>query len=171
MPIAARTKVVIEEPCLRTPSITFSYKGPNPQDIYKKIKKLLPVIFKVDEHDIEEREFMWDRSTPQEKFRMVLVFIKEFDSNNYMEVEITLDGMTKPSREFGKEGEASIEIGAKLRAEYPQETFIERLFYSIFKRIYGHPEEKREKYKHMCSELVNTFSDELRSFLNILATG
>lgn len=172
MPIAARTKLVIEESCLRTPSLTFTYKGPNPQDIYKKVKKLLPTIFKVDEHDIEEREFLWDRSTAEEKFKMVLDFIKEFDPNSYMEVGISLNGSTKPSKEFGKEGEATITVEAKFRVEYPQETFWQRsIFYDVYRRLLRRDERERKEYKHKCSELVNLFCDELRSFLNILATG
>jgi hypothetical protein len=172
MPVAARTKVVIEESCLRAPSLTFTYKGPNPQDIYKKVKKLLPTIFKVDEHDIEEREFLWDRSTAEEKFKTVLNFIKEFDPTSYMEVQISLEGFAKPSKEFGREGEATITVEAKFRVEYPQETFWQRsIFFNIYQKLIGKSEKERKEYKHKCLELVNLFCDELRSYLNILATG
>lgn len=173
MPIAARTKLVIEEPCLRAPSVTFSYTGPNPQDIYKKIKKLIPSIFKVDEHDIEEREFMWDRGAAEEKFRAVLNFIKEFDPYSYMEVEVSLNGSAKPSKEFGKEGSASIEVLAKFRIEYPQETLWQRsIFYDFYRSLIRRTKKnERERCKQTCAELVRTFCDELRSFLNILAAG
>lgn len=172
MPIAARTKLVVEESCLRTPSLTFTYKGPNPQDIYKKIKKLLPTVFKIDESDIEEREFLWDRSTAEEKFKSVLNFVKEFDPNSYMEVEIDLNGFAKPSKEFGKEGEATITVEAKFRVEYPQEKIWQRsIFYGIFRKFFGKEEKERKEYKRKCSELVNLFCDELRSYLNILVTG
>jgi hypothetical protein len=172
MPIAARTKIVVEESCLRTPSLTFTYKGPNPQDIYKKVKKLLPTIFKVDEHDIEEREFLWDRSTPEEKFKTVLNFVKEFDPTSYMEVQISLEGFAKPSKEFGKEGEATITIESKFRVEYPQETFWQRsIFFSIYQKLFGKSGKEIKEYKKKCSELVNLFCDELRSYLNILVKG
>lgn len=171
MPIAARRKLVIEEPCLRVPSLIFTYKGPNPQNIYKEVKKLIPTVFKVDERDIEEREFSWDRTTAEEKFKMTLNFIKEFDPNCYMETVININGSTKPSEEFGREGEATVVVEAKFRVEYPQETLFERsIFYDIYRRIFHRAHQKeRTGYKRMCSELMNTFCDELRSYLNILA--
>ncbi len=172
MPVLARSKVVIEEPCLRTPTVSFEYKGPNPQEIYKKIKKLIPVVFKIDEHEIEERNFLWDRSSSEEKFRTTFNFIKEFDQENYAEINIHLEGKARPSKDFGKEGEAKVTVDAKVRTEYPHETLTQRIIFGIYRRMLGGVHAKRRaEYRKRCSELVSTFCEELKSFLNILLGG
>jgi hypothetical protein len=179
MPIFARTKLVIHDDCLVPPGgpavhpsfIDLEYKGPNPQNIYPEIKKLLLKIFRVDEKDLQEREFSWDRSKEEEKFKVRLDLIKDFDSFSFMEVETSLSGTARPSKAFGKEGEVKIRIDAWVRTEYPQDTIWQRsLFYELFRTLWHKLiyEDTRKKYLSKCRELVTMFATELKSFLNIL---
>jgi hypothetical protein len=174
MPVFARTKLVIHDDCLVPPEpsfITLNYSGPNPQKIYPYIKKLMLTIFKADEKDLQEREFFWDRSKAEEKFKVKFDLIKDLDTFSFMEVEVSLEGNVKPSKEFGKEGEVKLKIEAWIRTEYPQDTIWQRsLLYEMF-RVFYHKviyEETRKRYKEECKELVGRFATELKSFLNLL---
>jgi hypothetical protein len=128
-------------------------------------------IFRVDEKDLQEREFSWDRSKEEEKFKVRLDLIKDFDSFSFMEVETSLSGTARPSKAFGKEGEVKIRIDAWVRTEYPQDTIWQRsLFYELFRTLWHKLiyEDTRKKYLSKCRELVTMFATELKSFLNIL---
>jgi hypothetical protein len=180
MPVFARTKLTIHDDCLAPAPgsvmpgreyITLSYTGPNPQNIYFQIKKLFSTIFKAEEREIQEKEFFWDTSKPEQVFKVKFEMVKDFDVFTFMQVNVDLSGTAKPSREFGKEGHAEIRIEGWLRTEYPQDTLWQRsLFYEFFrvlhyKLIY---KDTRQKYKERCVELINHFQSELKSFLNIL---
>ncbi len=180
MPIFARTKLVIHEDCLAPAPgsplpggsiITLTYNGPNPQNLYQQIKKLIVAVFAIPEREILEREYLWDRSKPDEVFRVVFEFVKDLDAFSFIEVVVTLSGVAKPSRHFGKEGNAEVRIEGRLRTEYPQDTVWQRsLIYEMF-RVFYHRfiyEEKRKKYKQECWNLINRLQNELKSFLNIL---
>lgn len=179
MPIFARTKLVIHDDCLIPPGgpgvypsfITLNYSGPNPQKIYYQIKKLLLTIFKVDKKDLQEKEFSWDRSEKEEKFKVKFDLIKDLDVFSFIEVSVDLEGVAKPSKAFGKEGRAKIVIDAWLRTEYPQDTIWQRsLLYEFFRVLYHKLiyQNTRKKYLEKCRELVSLFTTELKSFLNIL---
>jgi len=174
MPIFAKTKLVIHEDCLRTRSITLSYQGPNPQNLYREIKKLLSTVLQLEEHEVEEREFSWDRSTAEEKFRVTFYAVKDFDLNTYMEMIVRLEGEAKPSKEFGKEGFAKVVLESRIRTEYPQDTFWQRsLIYELFRSFYHKViySSARERYREECAKLTNLIYEKLRSFLNLLPKG
>ncbi|MEM5801926.1 MAG: hypothetical protein QXQ18_00875 [Candidatus Aenigmatarchaeota archaeon] len=180
MPVFARTKLVIHDDCLSpapgsplpgAATISLKYTGPNPQNLYEQIKKFIVAVFAIPEKDILEREFFWDRSKPDEVFRVTFEFVKDLDAFSFMEIIISLSGVAKPSRHFGKEGSAEIRIEGRLRTEYPQDTLWQRsLLYEMF-RVFYHKiiyEEKRKKYKEECWNLINKLQNEIKSFLNIL---
>jgi hypothetical protein len=180
MPVFARKKLVIHEDCLSpapgsiTPGrsfITLNYTGPNPQNLYHQIKKLLNTIFKIDESEIQEKEVRWDRSKTKEEFSVKFEMMKDLDLNSFIHINVELSGTAKSSKEFGKEGNAKIKIEPFLRTEYPQDTFWQRsLIYEMFRMFYHRViyKETREKYKKKCVELVKHFQSELKSFLNLL---
>ncbi len=174
MPVFARTKLMIHEDCLAPPGapfITMSYAGPNPQNIYTEMKKLFATIFNAEERELQERDFSWDKSSPNEKFSVKFELIRDMDTFSFMQIIIDLSGETKPSREFGKEGTANIRIEGRLRTEYPQDTIFQRsLIYEWF-RVFYHRfiyEETRKRFKDQCREMINQFHYQLKSFLNIL---
>ncbi len=179
MPVFARTKLVIHEDCLAPAPgsplpgreiITLNYTGPNPQNIYPEIKKLFTTIFKVEEKDVIEREVFWN---PDGSFKVAFEVVKDLDKFSFMQFNIDLDGVAKPSREFGKEGSVKIKIEALLRTEYPQDTIWQRsLFYEIF-RVFYHKivyDKIRAKYKEQCAQLAKNFQEALKSFFNVLRT-
>lgn len=180
MPVFARTKLLIHEDCLQPAPgsgmpgreyLTLAYTGPNPQNIYPQIKKLFSTVFKAEEKEIQEKEVTWDRSKPEEVFKIKFEVIKDFDAFTFMQINVELSGTAKPSKEFGKEGHVDIKIEAWLRTEYPQDTIWERsLFYELFRVLHYRVAYKdtRQRYKERCVELVNHFQLELKSFLNIL---
>jgi len=181
MPIFARTKLVIHDDCL-TPAMgspkkglsyaTVSYSGPNPQTLYEQIKKLIVVVFGAQEREIQERNFSWDRSKPEETFRVTFEFVKDLDSFSFMWFTIILTGVARPSRQFGKEGNADMRIEAALRTEYPQDTLWQRsLLYEMFRAFYHRfiYEDKRQKFKNDCRDLVGQLQNEIKSFLNVLS--
>jgi hypothetical protein len=181
MPIFARTKLTIHEDCMAyapgspipgAPHIVLSYSGPNPQNLYEQIKKLVVSVFGVPEKDIQEREVMWDRSKPDEVFKVKFEFVKDFDRFTFMHIRIDLSGVAKPSKHFGKEGSAEVKIEGWLRTEYPQDTIWQRsLLYEMFRMFYHRViyENTRKKYKDECKNLILKFQDEIKSFLNILS--
>jgi|FaiFalDrversion3_1042247.scaffolds.fasta_scaffold00384_3 hypothetical protein len=174
MPIFARTKMLIEDDCIRQKIILMDYHGPNPQNIYKQIRILLKSIFKVRDEEIEEKIFDWDRSEPEERFKVHFILSKDVDPHSYYHIEVNLSGKAAPSKEFGKEGEAKIQIEAVLRTEYPQDTFWQRsIFYELFRIIFHNVIYKGERYKLLedCKELTMRFYNELKNYLNVLPRG
>lgn len=174
MPVFARTKLMIHEDCLAPPGAPFviiNYSGPNPQNIYPQIKKLFGTIFKAAESELQERNFFWDRSGAVEKFGVTFDMIRDLDAFSFMQIIVDLSGEAKPSKEFGKEGSATIRIDGRIRTEYPQDTLWQRsLLYEMFRVFYHRViyEEKRRKYKEQCREMISGFQTHLKSFLNIL---
>lgn len=174
MPIFARRKIVIEQYCMGPPGspyITLKYNGPNPQNIYEQMKKLFNIIFKLEEGELEEKDFSWDRSGAKEEFSVKFELVKDLDKHSYFRILMSLKGEAKPSKEFGKEGSASIFIDARVVTEYPQDTIWQRsLFYELFRSFYHKViyEDTREAYRRECREAINRFNHELKSFLNLL---
>lgn len=173
MPVFARTKLVIQDDCLvpQAPFVTLEYKGPNPQNLYAKIKELLVTVWRVDPGDVQEREFSWDRSSGAEKFRVRFEAVKDLDTFSFFFIRISLSGEAKHSREFGKEGSAKIELDTCLRTEYPQDTIWQRsLFYEFFRTLWHKLiyQSTRLRYLQECRELSERFMEEIKSFLNIL---
>ena len=180
MPIFARTKLVIHDNCLEVAPgsplpgrayITLNYSGPNPQNIYYQLKKILVSLFKIREDEIIEREFSWDRTKPEETFHTVLEHVKDMDMFSFIHIVVTLDGEVRPSKEFGKEGSATIKIEGWLRTEYPQDTVWQRsLLYEMFRTFYHKViyRETRMKYKEECVSLIEQLQAEIKQFLNTL---
>ncbi len=174
MPIFARTKITIEDDCMKPPGapyITLNYSGPNPQLLYKKIKELILTIWKADLSELQEKEFMWDRTAGAEKFSVKFELIKDLDTFSYMEMGVSLSGTAEPSKEFGKEGSASVRIDPKIRTEYPQDTLWQRSFiYEIFRVFYHRVlyEEARKRFKEECRRNAMLLQEEIKSFLNLI---
>ena len=180
MPIFARTKLLIQDDCLESvpgsalPGIgflTLKYTGPNPQKLYDKVKEILHGVLKFTPDELQERDFRWDRSTATEKFSVTFEFVRDMDRFSYILLTINLKGEAKPSKEFGKEGTATLRIDGKLRTEYPQDTLWQRSLFYEMGRVFYHKviyEEKRKQYKVQCKEWLNRIYEELKEFLNIL---
>ena len=180
MPIFARAKLVIHDDCLAPapgspfpgkPQLILSYKGPNPQRIYPEIKRLISTAFKIDEKDIQEKQFSWDRSSTEEKFSVELEGVKDIDRFSYIVVTVKIKGRAKPSKEFGKEGEVNVTFDAILRTEYPQDTLWQRsLFYELFRMLFHKLiyREKRRLYLDECKNMCLRFQAEIKNFFNLL---
>ncbi len=174
MPVFARTKLLVEDDCIRQKIIILDYHGPNPQNIYRQTRSLLKSVFKVQDKEIEEKVFDWDRSAPEEKFKIWIIMDKDIDPHSYYHVEINLNGKAAPSKEFGKEGEAHVQIEAMLRTEYPQDMWWERtIFHELFRVIFHNAIYKGERVKLLeeCKEMSLRFYTELKNYLNILPKG
>ncbi|MBS3055253.1 MAG: hypothetical protein J4452_02045 [Candidatus Aenigmarchaeota archaeon] len=174
MPIFARTKLLIEDECLAPPGvvyITLNYNGPNPDKLYVKIKELIYTIWKVELNELQEKDFSWDRSGGAEKFSVRFEVTKDLDQFSYMYIIIVLSGEARPSKEFGKEGSATVRMEGKMRTEYPQDTIWQRSFFYEMFRVFYHRviyEDARKRFRETCRENILTFQDEVKSFLNIL---
>jgi hypothetical protein len=170
MPVFARRKLIIVEDVLApygiTPILTLEYKGPNPQLIYHEIRKLVQLIFKAEEEELQEKELFWDRTRAEERFKINFELIKDLDIYTYLRLQIALTGFSKPSKEFGREGAATIEIRGRVHAEYPQDTIGQRLFGTFY--IKWRHERKRREYIESCRTAIQQLHRELRSFLNLL---
>jgi hypothetical protein len=179
MPIFARTKLIIHEDCLEVSGsplpgkkfMTLEYSGPNPQAAYYQAKKLLAQITKVPENEIIERDFTWRREGEEENFSVTFDVIKDMDRFSFIQISISMKGKIKPSKEFGKEGNLSINIEGVLRTEYPQDTLWQRsLIYEMFRTFYHKfiYEDTRKKYKQECVDIMNEVYSSLKEFLNVL---
>jgi hypothetical protein len=179
MPIFARTKLIIHEDCLEVSGsplpgkkfMTLEYSGPNPQAAYYQAKKLLAQITKVPENEIIERDFTWRREGEEENFSVTFDVIKDMDRFSFIQISISMKGKIKPSKEFGKEGNLSINIEGVLRTEYPQDTLWQRsLIYEMFRTFYHKfiYEDTRKKYKQECVDIMNQIYSSLKEFLNVL---
>jgi hypothetical protein len=172
MPVFARTKLLIHDYCLfPVPYATFNYSGPNPQNAYEYIKKLFITIFNVDEREIQEREFKWDRVQGEEVFHVRWELIKDLDTFSFQHMVITMDGRAKPNKEVGKEGTLKIRVEGRIRTEYPQDTVWQRsLIYEMFRTFYHKIiyEGTRKKYIETCRAELGRFNEELRAFFNLI---
>jgi hypothetical protein len=93
------------------------------------------------------------------------------DTFSFVQIIIDLSGESKPSKEFGKEGSATIRITGRMRTEYPQDTVWQRsLLYEMFRVFYHRViyDERRMKYKEQCRTWILQMQEEIKSFLNIL---
>lgn len=172
MPIFARTKLTIEEDCiLPRPKIKLYYTGPNPDKSYSKILEIIHNTMRVEDKDVQEREFKWDRSSVPEKFSATIEVVKDFDKFTYMQLIINLSGSVKPSKEFGREGDVTVEIEGVTRTDYPQDTVWERSFlYEIFRTFYHKVfyQDERQKFKENCRDSMVSIQNELKEFFNLL---
>jgi hypothetical protein len=153
------------------PYVTMNYTGPNPQRLYEKIRDIMFTVVKFDPADLQERDFVWDRTAGVEKFKVSFDLTKDMDTFSFIQIIVSLSGEAKPSKEFGKEGSATIRIIGRMRTEYPQDTVWQRsLLYEMF-RIFYHRviyDERRMRYKEQCRVWISQMQNELKSFLNIL---
>jgi hypothetical protein len=166
--VFAKTKLVISENVLSpgTPRLTLEYKGPNPQSVYYEARKLIPLIFRIAEDELQEAEFFWDRSKAEERFSIKLNITKDLDEFTYFSVSIAIAGFAKPSKEFGKEGAVTIEMSGEIHTEYPQDTALQRLLGGLFlRRVYAG---RRKEHKSRVRDLILQFHEQLKSFLNLL---
>lgn len=174
MPVFARTKLLISDDCLKPPgaaSLTLRYSGPNPQTIYEKAKDIATTVWALEPGAIQEKEVNWDRSGLGEKFSMKLEVVKDMDVFTFLLIRINISGETKPSKQFGKEGSATLEVEPIMRTEYPQDTLLQRSIFYEFWRVLYHKviyEDTRKKYLQQCKEDAIRFQEELKSFLNLL---
>jgi hypothetical protein len=172
LPVFARARILIHDYCLvPRPTATLEYTGPNPQRAYDSIRKLFGSLFNITEKEVQEREFRWEKVAGGESFHVRWETIKDLDSHTFQDITITLDGTASPSKEFGKEGSLKISFEGKIRTEYPQDTIWQRsLIYEMFRTFYHKTiyQGIRKKYVEECRETLLQFSDEIRSFFNIL---
>lgn len=147
------------------------YSGPNPQYVYEYIRKLFSSLFGITEREIQEREFRWDKIPGGESFHVRFETIKDLDTHTFQDITIEIDGTIHPSKEFGKEGNVRIRFEGKIRTEYPQDTVWQRsLLYEMFRTFYHKViyQSIRKRYVEECRELLLHFSDEIKSFFNLL---
>jgi len=172
MPVFARTKLLIHDYCFYpVPYATFNYSGPNPQKAYEYMKKLFVSILNVDEREIQEREFKWDRIGEEENFHIQWEIVKDLDTFTFQYVTVSLDGKAVVNKQFGKEGNIRVRIEPRIRTEYPQETVWQRsLLYEMFRVFYHRViyDSTRKRYLENCRVEMGRFNEELRSFLNLL---
>lgn len=172
MPVFARARILIHDYCLiPRPGAILEYTGPNPQKAYEFIRKLFGSLFNITEKEIQEREFRWEKVAGGESFHVRFETIKDLDSHTFQDITITIDGATHPSKEFGKEGNLRIAFEGKVRTEYPQDTIWQRsLIYEMFRTFYHKViyQGIRKKYIEECRALLLQFSDEMKSFFNML---
>ncbi len=172
MPVFARTKLTIEADCMEPRvKLDISYSGPNPDKIYPKILEILEKVLAIPKDNIQEKEYAWNRSKIPEEFSASIDAIKDFDRFTYMLIEISLKGKVKPSKEFGKEGSATITIHGIIRTEYPQDTLFQRsIIYQYIMNFYHkmYYQRKFEEYRKQCREAMFALRDHLKAFFEIL---
>ena len=174
MPVFARTKLLITDDCMKppgSPSVSLKYSGPNPENIYEKAKEIATTIWALEPGAIQEKEANWDRTGMGEKFSVKMEITKDLDNFTFLLIKLDIEGESKPSRQFGKEGSASVKIEPIMRTEYPQDTLWQRsIFYEFFRVLYHKTiyEDTRKKWLQECKESTIRFQEELKSFLNLL---
>lgn len=172
MPVFARSKLLLEDRCLTMrPKMEFSYSGPNPDKAYPKLMDILTNSLNVPRENIQEKNFKWDRSGPEEKFGASFEIMKDMDKFTYMYIEISMRGSMKPSEKFGKEGSVRFSIGGMIRTEYPQDTLWERSFFYEMMRTLWHKvfyRDRRYKWLLECRDAMLMIQNELKEFFNLL---
>jgi hypothetical protein len=173
MPVFARAKLMLEDRCLTMrPTMEFSYSGPNPDKAYPKLIDILTTNLNIPRENIQEKNFKWDRSKPDESFGASFEVMKDLDKFSYMYLDITVRGSMKPSKEFGKEGTVRFKIGGMIRTEYPQDTLWERSFiYEMLRTMWHRVFYSNRRYKWLaeCRDSMLLIQDELKQFFNLLS--
>jgi hypothetical protein len=171
MPVFARTKLLMEEFCVTyRPRLELIYSGPNPQKAYPKIIDTLLTVLRVPRENIQEKEFNWDRSKPEEKFKITWEVIKNYDKFSYMLIVVDMSGSVRPGK-AGKEGKIRVEIEGVVRTEYPQDTMWQRsFFYEMFRMFYHKVfyQEQRKRHVDSCRDSMLSLQAEIKSFFNLL---
>lgn len=172
LPIFARARLLIHDYCLiPRPTATLEYTGPNPQAIYEFVRKLFYTLFNITEKELQERDFRWEKVPGGESFHVRFELIKDLDTYTFQDITVTLDGTVRPSKEFGKEGTVRVVFEGKIRTEYPQDTIWQRSLIYEMSRTFYHKliyQNIRKKYIEECRALLLQFSDEIKSFFNLL---
>ncbi len=172
MPVFARAKLLIEDTCMSyRPRLEFNYVGPNPHKAYPKLLNVIIKNIAVPRENIQEKSFRWDREKPVETFNASFEIVKDFDRFTYMELDIGINGVVKPSKDFEKEGSVSINMIGYVRSEYPQDTMWERSFvYEMLRAIWYNVfyRDKRRRYVEQCRDWMLTIQNEMKSFFNLL---
>jgi hypothetical protein len=171
--VFARSKLMIHDYCLeeKPVELRLNYTGPNPQLAPKKYVDMLKLIFKVNDSDILEKTFNWDRSGKEERFEIEFELRKDLDKITYLWIQGGLDGSIKPSEEFGKEGRVRVTIRGAIRAEYPQDTIWQKsIVYEFFRVLYHKLIYIKlwEKYMEDCRDMMNLFVNEMKAYFNLL---
>ncbi len=174
--VFARTKLLIHKYCVEVePSrLILNYSGPNPQVAIERYIEIMKKVFAISDSEIQEKEFNWDKSGKDEKFKIAFEGRKDFDKFTYLWLQGDLSGTISPSKEFGKEGTIRVRIRGAVRAEYPQDTIWQRsLFYELL-RVFYHKVlyvSLWEKYMSECREGIQLFMNEMKAFFNLLQRG
>jgi len=173
MPIFARTKLILQDDCFNVsnPELKLDYTGPNPQKVYNKIKDTFHTIFGVKEEErVQETEYSWNREGDKEIFNAKWEIVKDMDKYSYLLFRLKMNGFAQQTKK-GKIGKVKIDINGVVRTEYPQDSFWERsIFYELL-RVFWHKtfyHDKRLDYQEQCKNIITTFLNELKSFLNLL---
>lgn len=174
MPIFARTKMILQDDCwsiAAQPILNLKYEGPNPHLAYQKIRELFRTVLNINEMErVQEKEFVWNRKGKKEEFNVSWDAVKDLDRFSYIFFRISMNGSAEET-ENGKEGKLNISIEGYLRTEYPQDTIWERsIFYEII-RMFLHKVvyyDKRREYQDLCRSLMSRFTNELKSFFNLM---
>jgi hypothetical protein len=171
--VFARSKILIHDYCLeeKPVSLALNYKGPNPQLAVRKYVELAKLVFKVSDAEIQEKVFNWDRSGKEEKFEIEFEVRKDLDKISYVWIQGVIEGSTRPSEEFGKEGELKVDVRGAIRAEYPQDTIWQKSIVYEFFRVLYHKilyVSMWEKYMEDCRTMMRLFMEEMKAYLNLL---
>ncbi|NIO44849.1 MAG: hypothetical protein GTN36_04850 [Candidatus Aenigmarchaeota archaeon] len=161
----ARAKLMIEDDLLKPePVATIKFSGRNPERFYKEIYNLLLVTFRVHEHSIQEKEFLWSKGEP-EKFKVRWEINKDLDKFSYYFLKVTLAGETHKDH-----GKAEIEVEGMLRTEYPQDTLWQRsLFYEMGRMFWNTVfyKSKRDEYLREGRRLIALFCRQVKTLARV----
>lgn len=157
----ARTKLMIHDDLLRPrPVFNIHYTGPDPDKFYREIPQLIQTIYRLSEHEIQEKRFLWSKTEP-ERFRISWEINKDLDKFSYYWLEINLEGSKTKTH-----GEAKITVSSALRTEYPQDTYWQKSLLYEFLRMAWHTlfySSTRDGYMREGRRLVSLFTDNLKS--------
>jgi len=163
--VYARTKLMIQDSLLRPrPKVFITYSGPHPERFYKEIPNLMHTYFRVSEHQLQEKKFVWSKGDP-EKFSVTWEIDKDIDKFSYYWIEVKLSGTTSKGN-----GDAEISVEANLRTEYPQDTYWQKsLLYEIFRMLWHSTfyVPKKDEYIREGRRMVSGFVEQLKRLTGV----
>jgi len=160
----ASTKLTIWDYIYRdVKTMNFSYKGKNPELLYKKVKELLQDVFGIVPGGFQEKSYSINKTDNGLEFEAEWEAIRQLDDFSYLKVDITIRGFSS-----GGIGKVSISYRPVLMTEYPQDTFWQQsIFYEILRRMWHtlFYRKKRNEYYELGRELSEKFESELKEYM------
>ncbi len=163
----------LEDDCIsKSAKLTLNYAGPNPLNVYNKIRTILMRTIGVKREHIWERDFRWDITADPRGFFIRMYVNKKMDARTAILFELIFQG--KQPVDPNKNGTLTMGINARIYTDYSLDsTFQQSVFYRSLLRVWYmlFYNEVRRGMLDECGKLIDEVLMKVRSELGLETKG